>query len=157
MRTRILAFVALLCFGATAYAQDSSIIGTAIDDTKAVLPGVSVTATDRCEELAAGSAVWVAADRWTVNTLHPSARMIGEGLLITSPLSLFRIDTERRQTAHRGDVMIVRRPFTMPPSFRRGLFHREHPDRAAFGHVRKVSRRRRVQPRLHAARVDAPS
>ena len=33
--------------GPVAQAQQASIIGTAVDDTKAVLPGVSVTATDQ--------------------------------------------------------------------------------------------------------------
>jgi hypothetical protein len=33
--------------GPVAYAQQASIVGTAVDDTKAVLPGVSVTATDQ--------------------------------------------------------------------------------------------------------------
>jgi len=33
--------------GSAAFAQQASIIGTAVDDTKSVLPGVSVTATDQ--------------------------------------------------------------------------------------------------------------
>jgi len=41
------ALLSLLLFPSAAHAQQASIIGTAIDDTKAVLPGVSVTATDQ--------------------------------------------------------------------------------------------------------------
>src|SRR5438105_11493330 len=37
----------LLLLSASAFAQEGSIIGTAADDTKAVLPGVNVTATDQ--------------------------------------------------------------------------------------------------------------
>jgi hypothetical protein len=45
---RIAALVALASLvGPAAYAQQASIIGIAVDDTKAVLPGVSVTATDQ--------------------------------------------------------------------------------------------------------------
>jgi Carboxypeptidase regulatory-like domain len=47
-RLRISFMVALLSvLAATAYAQGSSITGAAVDDTKAVVPGVSVTATDQ--------------------------------------------------------------------------------------------------------------
>src|SRR4029077_5031389 len=47
-RLRISVFVALVSvFGSVAYAQQGSITGTVIDDTKSVLPGVSVTATDQ--------------------------------------------------------------------------------------------------------------
>ncbi len=46
--SRVSILVALLCLVASvARAQDGSIIGTAIDDTKAVLPGVNITATDQ--------------------------------------------------------------------------------------------------------------
>ncbi|PYR01819.1 MAG: hypothetical protein DMG00_30400, partial [Acidobacteria bacterium] len=31
---------------ASAYAQEASVIGTVVDDTRSVLPGVTVTATD---------------------------------------------------------------------------------------------------------------
>ena len=48
IRLRIAVLVALASLvGPVAYAQQASIIGTAVDDTKAVLPGVSVTATDQ--------------------------------------------------------------------------------------------------------------
>jgi hypothetical protein len=47
-RLRIVVLVALASLvGSAAHAQQASIIGTAVDDTKAVLPGVSVTATDQ--------------------------------------------------------------------------------------------------------------
>jgi len=47
-RLRIAVLVALATLvGPVAYAQQASIVGTAVDDTKAVLPGVSVTATDQ--------------------------------------------------------------------------------------------------------------
>jgi Carboxypeptidase regulatory-like domain/TonB dependent receptor len=46
--SRVSILVALLCLVASAArAQEGSIIGTAVDDTKAVLPGVNVTATDQ--------------------------------------------------------------------------------------------------------------
>jgi len=46
--SRVSILVALLCLIASvARAQDGSIIGTAVDDTKAVLPGVNITATDQ--------------------------------------------------------------------------------------------------------------
>ena len=45
---RISVLVALAAvFASAAYAQEGSITGVAVDDTKAVLPGVSVTATDQ--------------------------------------------------------------------------------------------------------------
>ena len=45
-RLRIVVLVALaFLVGSVAYAQQASIVGTAVDDTKAVLPGVNVTAT----------------------------------------------------------------------------------------------------------------
>ncbi len=48
MRTRIWALVVLLlAFGSAAHAQEASIIGTAVDETRAVLAGVSVIATDQ--------------------------------------------------------------------------------------------------------------
>jgi hypothetical protein len=48
IRLRIAVLVVLASLVApVAYAQQASIIGTAVDDTKAVLPGVSVTATDQ--------------------------------------------------------------------------------------------------------------
>jgi len=48
VRTRIWALVALLlAFGSAAHAQEASIIGTAVDETRAVLAGVSVIATDQ--------------------------------------------------------------------------------------------------------------
>jgi hypothetical protein len=47
-RIRIAIVVALASLvGSVAQAQQASIIGTAVDDTKSVLPGVSVTATDQ--------------------------------------------------------------------------------------------------------------
>ena len=47
-RLRILVLVALASlFGSAAYAQQASIVGVAMDESKAVLPGVSVTATDQ--------------------------------------------------------------------------------------------------------------
>jgi len=47
-RLRIAVFVALATLlGSVAQAQQASIIGTAIDETKAIVPGVSVTATDQ--------------------------------------------------------------------------------------------------------------
>ena len=46
LRIAILASLVSIVASA-AYAQQSSITGTAVDDTKAVLPGVSVTATDQ--------------------------------------------------------------------------------------------------------------
>ena len=46
--SRVSILVALLCLVASvAGAQDGTITGTAMDDTKAVLPGVSITATDQ--------------------------------------------------------------------------------------------------------------
>ena len=46
LRTAVLvALVSLV--GAVAHAQQASIVGIAVDDTKSVLPGVSVTATDQ--------------------------------------------------------------------------------------------------------------
>ena len=47
-RLRIVVLVALASLaGSVAYAQQASIVGVAVDDTKAVLPGVNVTATDQ--------------------------------------------------------------------------------------------------------------
>jgi hypothetical protein len=47
-RFRIVVLVALVSLaGSAAHAQQASIVGTAADETKAVLPGVSVTATDQ--------------------------------------------------------------------------------------------------------------
>ena len=47
-RFRIVVLVALVSLaGSAAYAQQASIVGTAADETKAVLPGVNVTATDQ--------------------------------------------------------------------------------------------------------------
>src|SRR2546428_13354474 len=46
--SRVSILVALACLVASmARAQEGSITGTAVDDTKAVLPGVNVTATDQ--------------------------------------------------------------------------------------------------------------
>ena len=45
---RIIGIVVSLCvlgLSASAYAQEASVIGTVVDDSKAVLPGVTVTAT----------------------------------------------------------------------------------------------------------------
>src|SRR5262249_9474874 len=39
-------FFSLLFFSALAHAQDASVIGTVTDDTKAILPGVTITATN---------------------------------------------------------------------------------------------------------------
>ena len=39
-------FFSLLVFGALAHAQEASVIGMVTDDTKAILPGVTVTATN---------------------------------------------------------------------------------------------------------------
>jgi len=47
-RLRIAVLVALVSLvGSVAHAQQASIVGMAVDDTKSVLPGVSVTATDQ--------------------------------------------------------------------------------------------------------------
>ena len=47
-RLRISVLVALVgVFGSMAYAQEGTITGTVTDDTKAVLPGAAVTATDQ--------------------------------------------------------------------------------------------------------------
>ena len=47
-RLRIVVLVALASLvGSVASAQQASIIGTAMDESKAVLPGVNVTATDQ--------------------------------------------------------------------------------------------------------------
>ena len=47
-RLRIVVLVALASLvGSTAYAQQASIVGVAMDESKAVLPGVNVTATDQ--------------------------------------------------------------------------------------------------------------
>ena len=47
-RLRIVVLVALASLvGSVAYAQQASIVGTATDETKSVLPGVNVTATDQ--------------------------------------------------------------------------------------------------------------
>ncbi len=47
-RLRIVVLVALVSLvGSAAYAQQASIVGTAMDESKAVLPGVNVTATDQ--------------------------------------------------------------------------------------------------------------
>ena len=39
-------FVSLLFISALAHAQDASVIGTVTDDTKAILPGATITATN---------------------------------------------------------------------------------------------------------------
>src|SRR6476619_3048111 len=39
-------FVACVLVGSVAYAQDASVIGTVTDETKSVLPGATVTATN---------------------------------------------------------------------------------------------------------------
>jgi len=46
LRSVVLVVFAFL-FGSSAYAQQASIVGTAMDESKAVLPGVNVTATDQ--------------------------------------------------------------------------------------------------------------
>src|SRR6266850_1013534 len=43
--TRIAFLLCLLCLSAPAYAQDALVIGSVADDTKAVLPGATITAT----------------------------------------------------------------------------------------------------------------
>ena len=47
VRTRVLAVLILLAAAAPAWAQvEATIVGTVTDESKAILPGVTITATD---------------------------------------------------------------------------------------------------------------
>ncbi|MBZ5556507.1 MAG: TonB-dependent receptor [Acidobacteriia bacterium] len=46
LRSVVVLSLCIFCLGASAYAQDASLIGTITDDTKAVLPGATVTAVN---------------------------------------------------------------------------------------------------------------